>query len=409
VPSKILIPLALSMLVASARSSSAQSVVVRSEPDSAKARVHVGRLMLNPTIMLTNLGIDTNVFNQSDQGDPQSDFTMTVTPQTDLWLRMGRSWLTGNVREDLVWYKTFASERSANHTVGIGWLVPLNRVTFDADTSYLRTRARPGFEIDLRSERTELASHGSVEFRARPKIYVGFRGERMTTRFDADASFVGYNLREQLNRTTTTGTLTVRHQLTPLTGLIVDVGREQQRFAFEPLRDSDSTTAAVRVKLDRFALIKGSASLGYRDLQPTSSSMPSYTGATADADLSYVAFGNTQLGMTATRDVEYSFDIDAPYYLLTGVTVSVARRLVRQMDVVGRFGIQKLAYRDRIGPATVAPDRSDDVRSFGGGIGYHMANGTRIGFNVDRQRRASPVAFRQYHGLTFGTSVTYGL
>ena len=74
-----------------------------------------------------------------------------MTPQTDLWLRMGRSWVTGNVKEDLVWYKTFASERSANHSVKVGWLLPLNRLTFNADTSYLRTRDRPGFEIDARS------------------------------------------------------------------------------------------------------------------------------------------------------------------------------------------------------------------------------------------------------------------
>ena len=67
--------------------------------------MRIGRLMLNPTIALTNLGIDTNVFNEPDQSAPKRDFTLTVTPQTDLWLRMGRSWVTGNVKEDLVWYK----------------------------------------------------------------------------------------------------------------------------------------------------------------------------------------------------------------------------------------------------------------------------------------------------------------
>src|SRR5207245_888378 len=127
----------------------------RGEPDISKAHVRFSRLLLNPTIALTNLGIDTNVFNEPDQRTPKRDFTLTVTPQTDLWLRMGRSWVTGHVKEDLVWYKEFASERSANNSVTVGWLLPLNRLLLNADTAYLRTRDRPGYEIDARSERNE--------------------------------------------------------------------------------------------------------------------------------------------------------------------------------------------------------------------------------------------------------------
>jgi hypothetical protein len=404
---KIAIVLSLAVPIGSMHAS-AQGVE-RGEPDASKARVRVGRLMLNPTIGLTNLGVDTNVFNEPDQNLPKSDFTMTVTPQTDLWLRMGRSWLSGKVKEDLVWYKTFASERSTNHTVGLGWMLPLNRLTFNADTTYLRTRERPGFEIDARSKRSELTSHGSLEIRARPKIFVGIRGERTITLFDSVAMFGGVNLRDELNRTMTNEALTVRHQITPLTALTLDVGREQQRFQFSPLRDSDSTTAAVGVRLDRFALIKGSASVGYQDFQPISAGLPAYQGPIASADLSYVAFGTTRLGVAATREVQYSFDINEPYYLLTGVSMSLARRVVRQVDIVGRLGIQKLAYRDRVDVIAATRNRFDNVHLFGGGIGYHMANGMRIGFNVDRQHRASPVASREYHGLTFGTSVTYGL
>ena len=100
----------LSVLLLSARVS-AQSGAARGDPDVSRARVRVGRLYLNPTIALTNLGWDTNVFNEPDQSVPKRDFTLTVTPQTDLWLRMGRSWATGNVRSDLVWYQTFDSER----------------------------------------------------------------------------------------------------------------------------------------------------------------------------------------------------------------------------------------------------------------------------------------------------------
>src|SRR5262249_18702518 len=65
------------------------------EPNTTSARVRIGPLALNPTFELLNLGIDTNVFNEP--GDQKKrDFTFTVSPRTDAWLQIGRTWLTGN-------------------------------------------------------------------------------------------------------------------------------------------------------------------------------------------------------------------------------------------------------------------------------------------------------------------------
>src|SRR5262245_40593173 len=72
------------------------------------ARVRLGALRMRPTVSLTNLGIDNNVFNESDLSRPKSDVTMTVTPAADLWMRIGRSTLSGSIREDLVYYQTYA-------------------------------------------------------------------------------------------------------------------------------------------------------------------------------------------------------------------------------------------------------------------------------------------------------------
>jgi hypothetical protein len=395
-------------VIAAASPGSAQTGP-RTAPDVSQSHFRFGRVMLHPTVALTNLGVDTNVFNEPDQLNPKSDFTLTLTPQTDLWLRMGRSWFIGNVKEDVVWYQTYANQRSVNHSAMISWLVPLNRLTFDASVAYLNTRERPGFEIDARPERRELSSRGVAELRIRPKIFVGVRGDRTTTDYASTAVFFGFNLRDQLNRTTTSEGLTVRHQITPLTALTLDVGLEQQRFEFTPLRDSNSTTASLGVRLDRFALVKGSASVGYRNFQPLSSTLPAYKGPIALASLSYIALGTTQVGLTLVRDIQQSFDLNAPYYLLNGGTLSLARRIFGPVDLVGRAGIHTLAYRNRIAAVLDQQERSDEVRSYGVGIGYHMGRAIRIGFNVDRQVRSSPLAFREYRGIKFGTSVTYGL
>ncbi len=372
--------------------------------------MRIGPLWLNPTLALGNAGVDTNVFNEADQLAPKQDFTVTVTPATDLWLRFGRTWLNGTIKEDLVYYNKYASERSANNSYKIGWLVPLNRLTLNAGADYLNTRERPGFEIDARSQRKELGYNGAVEIRALSKTFFGLRGERRKVNYDSVATFAGVNLHDALNRTMTTGALTVRHQLTPLTSLTFDVSREQDRFDFSPLRDSNSTAISGGVKFDPFALIKGSASFGYRDFQPLSTEVPGYNGSTAALDLSYVAFGTTRLGVQAIRDVQYSYDINQPYYLLTGIVGSITQQIFGPVDVVGRAGVQRLEYRNRVGGALGAvSERTDYVHSYGGGVGYRMGRDIRIGFNIDHNNRTSGLAQRQYNGLTYGTSVTYGL
>src|SRR6185436_5233499 len=78
-------------------------------PDPAKVRVRIGPLWMNPTVSVTNFGIDQNVFNEPDSASPKQDFTLTATPNTDVWLRVGPSWLDGSVKEELVWYKTYTT------------------------------------------------------------------------------------------------------------------------------------------------------------------------------------------------------------------------------------------------------------------------------------------------------------
>jgi putative beta-barrel porin BBP2 len=397
--------LAIALLVLAPVGAVAQTLETGAPPTTV--RVHIGPLYLNPTIGLTGAGVDDNVFYEPDQ-TAKSDYTATLSPATDLWLRFGPSWINGSVREDLVYYQKYASERSANSSFKVNWVIPLNRLTLNPGVSYLFTRARPGFEIDTRSQRTELDYNGSLELRVASKTFLGVRADRRTTDFDQAARFLGSSLHDQLNRKATTSAVTVRHQATPLTSIMFDVSREQDRFDFSPDRDTDSIQITGGVKFDPAALIKGAATFGYRDFKPASASVPGYQGSTSAVDLSYVALGTTRLAMTATRDVQYSYDINQPYYLQTGVTGSIGQQIFGPLDVVGRIGAQRLDYRDRAGAVVASPNRVDHIKTYGAGLGYHLGRDMRIGFNVDQQNRDSPLAARQYKGLVYGFAVTYG-
>jgi Putative beta-barrel porin 2 len=385
--------------------------VAQTQPGAppSTTRLQFGPLFLNPTLGLTNIGVDDNVFNDPTTGNPQSDVTMTVVPAVEFWLRFGPTWINTNAREDLVYYQKFENERSANTNIRFNWTIPLNRLVIVPGLVYLNTNDRPGYEIDTRAPRVELSYMGSVELRVGSNSYLGARGEYRTVDFNGTAAYDGTSLQQELNRTSTTEGATFRIQLTPLTGIAFEALAEQDRFEFSPERDTDSTQLTMGLKFDPAALIKGTAKIGYRNFKPTALAVPDYQGVTAAVDLSYVPLEGTKLTLLIARDVQYSYDVNQPYYLQTGAGGSIDQQIFGPVDVIGRISGQRLDYRDRAGASVAAPDRTDHVRSFGGGVGYRIGRDVRIGFNIDKQRRESAVDSKTYDNLRYGFSVTYGL
>jgi hypothetical protein len=376
-------------------------------PDPATIRVRIGPLWMNPTIALPNVGVDTNVFNDPPEREPKQDFTMTVSPKADLWLRMGRTWLSGSITEDVVWYQKYTTERSANHLFNVAWKAPLNRVVLSTGATWIRTKARPGFEIDARVRRREPAYAASAEVRSFARTFIGARGSWRKVAYE-DVEFLGNNLRDELDRTTTSAAITVRHELTPLTSVTFGAGRTEQRFR-SAARNSASDDYTVSFSFDPAALLKGSVTFGYTNYRPESADLPGYRGSTVDVTLAYELLSATRFTGTINRAVEFSFDNDQPYYLLTGGSLSIAQRIVGPFDLVGRATAQNLNYRSRVGDLyPVQPERTDSLRSFGSGLGYRMGQDVRLGFNVDRERRTSILPERGYKTMRYGVSLTYG-
>jgi hypothetical protein len=280
-------------------------------------------------------------------------------------------------------------------------------VTFNAAGAWLHTRERPGYEIDARARRTEQRYSASGTLRVLSKTSAGLRIDFGKIDFDEQDSFLGVDLHDELNHTTTTLGLVVNHQLTPLTTIAFSGSRSQDRFEFSSLRDSESNVFTVGVVFDPAALLKGSATFGYRDFKPAVPTIPGYTGTTVAVDLAYNLLDITQFAVHVVRDIQYSFDVDQPYYLQTGVTVSGRQQVFGPVDVEGRIGANRLDYRERSGVAVESANRTDHVSNYGGSVGYHFSAGLRVAFNVDQESRESPDASRQYEGVRYGTSVAY--
>jgi len=392
------------ILVFVVRPASAQQVPTASDDPVAEAAVRLGAFAFEPRLVLTNLGVDTNVFYSA--ANPESDFTFALKPGTDMFLRTGRGLVTVSGNLEFVYFSEFESERSVNSDVLGRYEFRFNRLRPYASASWLDTRQRPGYEIDARARHYEADYHAGTDLRVGSKgtVRVDFRHLHYT--FAGDQVFNGEALNEELNRTHRALELSWHQRLTALTTWVTRASRETERFEFEDNRNSDSVRLSSGFILGRFALIRGSAFVGFRTLRPAEGGIfPEFTGLTADVDVSYTAPSQTRLGAVVDRDIHYSYEDTTPYYVYTGWTGTLTQR------VTGRWDFQLSGGRDRLSYQSVIralEARTDFVGRFGGGIGYTFGEQTRISFDVNSYQRRSVDPGRQYSSTRAGISVTYG-
>ena len=377
-------------------------------PDPATVRVRLGPLMMNPSISISNIGIDHNVFNDPPDKNPKQDFTVTVTPLSDFWIHLGPTWVTASLNESINWYRTYASERTANNTYKLGWRVPGSHLAFKIDGAYISARERPGFEIDTRAARKETLFTGALDFNALSKSFIGVSASRQQTRFAEEARYLDIGLRTALNRVDTTVGVNFRHQLTPLTTVTLTAARSLARFEFSPERDTNSTSANLSMAFAPAALLRGGVSIGFDDFKPVDRLLPGFRGLIGSVDLTYVLLGSTRFAVSGGRGVQYSYDLLQPYYVQSRIGGSVAQQIFGPFDVQVRGDIAYLAYRNRVGVEVKVADRTDRVVTYGIGVGLHMGKDLRLSFNVDQTNRDTQVLEHQYEKFLIGSSLTYG-
>lgn len=394
-----------------ANAGSAQSIDEIRENYALRA----GPLYVDPVVMLRELGVDTNVFNQPDA---QSDFTMALSPQAKTALPVGRRALfTVTLGTDLVYFAHFTSERSVDPLVIARGEFYARRLTFFVEEAYLNTRQRPSYDIDLRARHLENNLSAGAGVRLSTATSVNFAARRSKTRFDGDASFYGQSLPETLDRDSNAYSVVGRYKHSNLTTLGLLFEDQTDRFVLSPIRNTDSFRIMPGVELRPRALISGSAWVGYRSFNPRSPLIPRQSGLVSRLALSYTLFGATTFGVIYDRDYDYAFESATPYYINNGVNVSVRRAIGRQFDVIAnvaryRYDYKRLALDLPVPDLEDAslPDRRDVTDNVGVNFGYRLKRQTRVGLGISYWTRSSNLrSFRDYDDLRIGLTMAYEL
>jgi hypothetical protein len=374
------------------------------EDGASTAKVRLGPLGLTPRVSIRNFGVDTNVLRTADAA--RRDFTATFEPRLDSWLRIGDVRIAATSAAEWMYFGRVASERSVGRSQSVMGEWRMSRLTPFGGVSYARTERSASLELDARLPQSTSRTQYGVTIVVSPALAFDVEGNHGAFALDR-LTPEGGQIAEALNRHATSGSVTARYEVTPLTTLIVRSGVQHDRFDLTPLRNSDSVTVMPGLEFKPFALISGSAYVGYRRFTTLDATVPDYAGLTTAVNLSYTAREMTRFSFGVRRDIEYSYELTQPFYLATGTDMSVLQMLGPGWDVVGRVAANRLSYRGVAGVAD-ADGRRDRTRSWGVGVGRHLSSGVRVGFDIDYLRRVSGVDGRGFHGYRVGGSVTYG-
>jgi hypothetical protein len=367
-------------------------------------RFRLGFIRFTPSVVVNNLGVDTNVFNELE--DPKEDFTASFGPKAEFWTRFGpRMRIYGSVGVDYQYFQEYDSQRSFGTSNVARLELDLGRLTPFAEAQYTNSRARPGFEIDARARHEDFSGRAGAALRVGGKTQLVGWARREQFRYD-DAGLAS-TLSQALDRDSTFYGGGPIVAVTPLTTFLLELEAGEDRFVHSPERNADTWKVMPEFRFKPFALIDGRLALGYRQFDTVSALVPDYGGLIAAVDLGYTLRA-TRFNGQYNRDVTYSIETVEPYYLQTDWNFQVTQKITSTWDVVGRAGRYELSYETVALPGLSR--RRDEGKRFGGGIGYTLGQYMRLGFDVNYIDRTSDADItRNYEGVRAGFAVSYGL
>jgi hypothetical protein len=384
----------------------ARSVAAQSEPSlTAVPPIQAGPVALYPTIVLRDVGIDSNVFN--DSMEPKDDFTFTVNPGLRASLGRGPVRFIGKTSAGFVYYQTYTDQQSTNGEFQGRMETTSPRIRPFASAGWFQTSDRSGYEIDARASRAQSSFTAGIDFEVTAVTALTAWARRDRQTYADGEKFMGVDLASQLDYTTHLAAAGAKFAVTPITTLTVAVELQQDRFDTSPLRDADSWRVAPTLQFGVDAAITGQVSAGYRDFNPRDPQLPPFRGFIMSAGTSYTLLGVTRFDVQANRDVMYSFEAEHPYYLASGGFLTVSQRIGGPFDLIGLGGRQRLRYQD-VGGAQL--DGVETISTLGAGLGIRIGEHLRVTVTYDRtERNSTESSGRDYERRRVLSSVSYGL
>jgi hypothetical protein len=346
----------------------------------------VGPLSFQPSLVISNIGRDPNVFNSAT--NPQSDFTATFSPKISVVFKVRRLKTTFTQVTDFVYFKEFSSERAVNPSYAVRADYDLGILSPFGSATIANAKSRINNEIDQRAQHDSTDYAVGTGLKLFTRTHVTFTARQNTLSFADDETFRGESLADALNSTTRGLDGAIGVDLTSLTSFSVVFTREQQRFDQAPDRNSDTFRVMPTFTFSPLGLLNGTAAFGYRKFTPKDPAVPSFSGFVVQIGAGITVYEKHRLTTTIIRDLTYSYDATAVYYIQNSINGTWAYSIGRGFDVQLGATRNLMHYHET---ATTGP--ADDIyTNYNAAFGYRITPRLHVSVNGTFTRRTSQIS-----------------
>jgi hypothetical protein len=412
-------PAKLRFALAAVFATTVASVAAAGQADVPAGRFHYGAFWFTPSITFSNIGLDSNVFNESEA--PKSDFTASMQPSLDTAVTVAGARVAWSTRGDISYFKRYSDQGTAGGTHRLQLDVPINRVRLFLRHGYVNAKERPTPEIDVRVRRREHSASAGADVVLTALTRMSLTADTSVATFDQSAGPTAAAIAKALDRQTDRATATLTHALTPLTTLTAAYTVQRERFLGDALRNNTNGRAGVGLSFKPLALLSGHIEAGLLEFNSQDRRVPGLRAPAYSADLGYVFMGRTHFGARADRAVSYSIDDASAYYLQSSVNGTVRHALTDTFHLSVSVGRQSLFHQVTLSvPATSSaptPATGDAVPPltlidiYDAGLGYDLSSAGQWALHASyiTRRPIGGEQVTQFENLRLFLSVSYGL
>jgi hypothetical protein len=375
----------------------------------ADAPWHFGPFKIQPTLVIANAGIDSNIFYSPSE--PIKDYTVTAGPAATIYLPIHRRFvLSAYGSPQYVWYSKTEQERTWNYYLNGAAQLSLKNVFFSLEGTYSDARERWNTEIDIRPRRKEEGLGGSmlVNLAHRTSFSLAYR----TVKYDYASVVYGdsFDVRERLNRRERYGNVSLYYQATTQRRFFLDFEYGEYRFDFASqaaIGDARSGAAYAGLELSRLGRrVRGRIRVGYKKFDVRSADGPDHAGIVGDSQLSIRVAKPFVIRGSYVRDVRFSLWYENPYYIESrpGAGVSVYPFRFLRLDYDYSRGRNSYPL---IGGGGPEEKRRDDFEIHSGGVYVRIRKTVALGFIASWWERDSNLDAEDDKRTFFGVNLTY--
>jgi len=235
-----------------------------------------------------------------------------------------------------VYFANYTNQGGFNQKHELTFSCPSTESSRTSVGTYLSTNDRPGYEINERVRHTEAGGNAGIVLRLASKVDLMSAAARTTYRYqEEDDASIYYS--ETLDRRTENYGAQLRYKLTSLTTLNIPWPTACASATRRPRTGTTTATESSRGRVRPVSLlIKARRRSATASSTRTPRACPTFPASWRTSSCRTSFLGRTRFRLAPRATSTSSYDIDEPFYIQPGFTLSVTQQVGGPWDVQAR-------------------------------------------------------------------------